>query len=124
MVFGCGSSSPSNLASPGCSPISEVQEPRLGSQWSLPLMNPVIFLSLRCDLLTQQASGSCWSPPSLARALSVYVIPIKASVCSFLLQKNHCSHRCPSLQQGPVSCLCPHCLLTPVRKWSLVRTSF
>lgn len=26
-VFGCGSSSPSNLASPGCSPISEVQEP-------------------------------------------------------------------------------------------------
>lgn len=27
MVFGCGSSSPGNLASPGCSPISEVQEP-------------------------------------------------------------------------------------------------
>lgn len=26
MVFGCGSSSPGNLASPGCSPISEVQE--------------------------------------------------------------------------------------------------
>lgn len=99
-VFGCGSSSPSNLASPGCSPISEVQEPRLGSQWSLLLMNPVIFLSLRCDLLTQQASGSCWSPPSLARALSVYVIPIKASVCSFLLQKNHCSHRCPASSKG------------------------
>lgn len=40
-VFGCGS--PSNLASPGCSPISEVQEPPLCSQWSLLLMNPVIF---------------------------------------------------------------------------------
>lgn len=38
-------------------------------------------------------------------ALSVYVILIKASVCSFLLQKNYCSHGYPSLQQGPVSCL-------------------
>lgn len=38
-------------------------------------------------------------------ALSVYVILIKASVCSFLLQKNHRSHGCPSFQQGPISCL-------------------
>lgn len=45
-------------------------------------------------------------------ALSVYVILIKASVCSFLLQKNHCSHGYPSLQQGPVSCL--SLLLSPL----------
>lgn len=117
MVSG-SSSSPSYLASPGCSPISEVQDPTLCSQWSLLLLNPVGFLSyfpgpLRNDPLTQHTCRESLVSASLARALSVYAVPIKASVCSSPLQ-NHRSHGCPGLQLGHSPALCLSLPLPPL----------
>lgn len=87
-------------------------------------MNPVDFLSyspgpLRCDppppTLPQQASWeSSLVSASLARALSVYAVPIKASVCSFPLQKNHRCRGCPGLQQGHTPALSAFLSLSPL----------